>query len=100
MALKLPTINWILDYVTLALFTISIYGPPQDVLLHKGGLKMFFPHSLFLVKLFAPECLSRVIVKEKNETTIKGIRVTNLVVLTHFLFTYAIFLFGHGTHRE
>jgi hypothetical protein len=98
LGMNLESINWIMGCLESSSFVVLINGFPPLFLypqeaLGKGSL---FP----LVVLSVAEGLSLLIKKARSEGHLKGVRITNLKIISHLLFVDDVILFGAEPARR
>jgi hypothetical protein len=99
MGMNLKMVHFILSHMTSAIFVVLINGSPLGFLNTSRSIRKGCPLSHFLFLLVA-KGLSRLVNEAKREDSIKVIKVTGYVFITHFLFIDEILIFGHGSLRE
>lgn len=80
-------------------FAVPVNGSPAKFFKASRDLREDYPLPLFLFLLIA-ESLSRLLHQARSEGSIKGVKVTDHVVLTHLLFVNDVLLFSESTVQE
>lgn len=83
--LSVEAINWVMGCVSSSNFVVIVNGEPTKFFKSSRGLRQGCPLSPLLF-LFIVEGLSRLIQNVRREGNIKGIKVTQLIRITHLLF--------------
>lgn len=85
--------------VNSANFVILINREPTNFFKITCGLRQGCPLSPLLF-LFIVESLSRLIHKDQSEGNLKGIKLSQLILITHLLFVNDVILFYEGIMRS
>ena len=85
--------------MSLASFAVLVNGEPTSFFQSIRRLRQGFPLSPFLF-LFIVEALSRLIHNAKRSGSLKGVKMTQLVRITHLLFVDDVIFLGEGTYEE
>lgn len=90
---------WIMGCDSSASFVVLINGSPTSFFTSSIGLRQGF-HQSPLLFLLVIEGLSRLILKERNEGSLKGFKVATGIIISHFLFFNDVFIFGDGSPEK
>ena len=92
-------VEWIMGCIQSTSFTVLINGSPSAFFKPTREIRQGFPLSPFIVLLVA-DALSRLILKEKREGKIEGVKVSSEEEVTHTLFVDDVLFFGVGTKEN
>jgi len=95
----LALINWIMACITSPTFSILINGSASHYFHSERGLRQgcLLSPLLFLLVI---EALSRLIISEKREGTIRGLKITDVCFLTHLLFVDDVLILLNGSIQD
>lgn len=94
--LKWDAVQWILGCVCNANFAVLINGSPSDFFKSGRVLRQGFPLSPLLF-LLVVECLSKMILKAREDGSFTGFKITACQVISHLLFVDNVLILGSSS---
>ena len=99
MGLPIEVTHWIMSYVTTTSFVVLINGSTSNYFKRSHGIRQGCCLSPYLF-LLVIEGFSKLLLQEKENKLIKGIKVSGSIYLTHTLFVDDVMIFGMGDIYE